>query len=320
MRGALIAAVMLACATEPAGAATLRPMTTLHGPVVRVSDLFDDAGKNADRVLGPGPAPGGRIVVEAPQLAAIARQFDVTWQPAFGTERAVLDRPGRPLGRNEMMPALRSALISAGAPTDAELELAAFDPPMVPAEGTPPPAVTQLDYDGPSGHFTAQLDIAGSGAGPLAWRVSGRAQPMLEVPVPVTRLLPGSIVSAADLRISRLPAARVQPGTARRIEEVVGKQLRYQAAAGVPVTVADLTVPVLVRRGAQVMMVLEGPGIALTAEGRALESGAEGEHVRVLNPVSHAILDAEVISANRVRIDPNAPPLQTATSRSGFDR
>ena len=59
----------------------LRPITTLHAQVVRLKDLFDDAGRNADRVLGPGPAPGGRIVVEARQLAAIARQFDVDWRP-----------------------------------------------------------------------------------------------------------------------------------------------------------------------------------------------------------------------------------------------
>ena len=63
-----------------AQAATLRAMTTLHASVVRLSDLFDDAGANADRVLGPGPGAGGRIVVEAAQLGAIARQFGVDWR------------------------------------------------------------------------------------------------------------------------------------------------------------------------------------------------------------------------------------------------
>jgi hypothetical protein len=53
-------------------AASLRSMTTLHGPTVYLRDLFDDAGGGADRVLGPGPEPGGRIVVEAAQLNAIA--------------------------------------------------------------------------------------------------------------------------------------------------------------------------------------------------------------------------------------------------------
>jgi flagella basal body P-ring formation protein FlgA len=80
-------------------AATLRTMTTLHASVVRLSDLFDDAGANADRVLGPGPGAGGRIVVEAAQLGAIARQFGVDWRPGSSADRAVLDRPGRPMRR-----------------------------------------------------------------------------------------------------------------------------------------------------------------------------------------------------------------------------
>ena len=58
----------------PALAATLKPFGQLAEPVVRLSDLFDGVGA-ADRVIGPAPQPGGRITVEAPQLAAIARQF-----------------------------------------------------------------------------------------------------------------------------------------------------------------------------------------------------------------------------------------------------
>src|ERR1700712_539218 len=63
-------------------AASLRTMTSLHGPAVYLRDLFDDAGSNADRVLGPGPEPGGRIILEAAQLNAIARQYSVAWPSA----------------------------------------------------------------------------------------------------------------------------------------------------------------------------------------------------------------------------------------------
>src|ERR1700723_3530352 len=70
-----------------AEAATLRTMTTLHGPRVKLSDLFDDAGTNANRVLGPGPAPGGRIVVDSAQLAATARPFEGDWDPAPSAAR-----------------------------------------------------------------------------------------------------------------------------------------------------------------------------------------------------------------------------------------
>jgi hypothetical protein len=43
-----------------------------------------------------------------------------------------------------------------------------------------------------------------------------------------------------------------------------------------------------------VLMVLDSPGIALTAQGQAIESGAIGERIRILNPSSHATVEAEV--------------------------
>ncbi len=320
-RGGVCTVATVLATLANAQAATLKPITTLHASLVRLSDLFDGAGRNADRVLGPGPAPGSRIVVEARQLAAIARSFGIDWRPAFPAERAVLDRPGRPLAREEVMGVLSTALVSAGAPADAEIEIAAFDPPMVPADGPVTPIVTQLDYDGSSGRFAAQLSLTDAGADATAWRVTGRAQPMLEVAVAASRLLPGTILSAADLRMARLPAARVPADTARRIEDAVGKELRIQAAPGTPLPVSDLLVPTLVRRDARVMMLAEGSGLSLTAEGRALEAGAAGEHIRVLNPASRAVLDAVVIGEGRVRIDPQSPPLTPAGGerRSGAE-
>lgn len=311
MRPILLSAALLA-ATLPAHAATLRPMTILHASTVRLSDLFDGAGHDAGRVLGPGPAPGQRIVVEARQLAAIAREFAVDWRPDSPGERAVLTRPGRPLGRAKTVAALTAALASAGAPADAEIDIAAFDPPMVPADGTVAATVTQLDYDAASGRFTAQLGLAGGGMDGTAWRVSGRAEPMVAVAVAATRLLPGTILSAADLRLARVPAARVPAGAARTIADAVGRQLRIQAAPGTPLPLSDLVQPKLVQRDGRVLMVAEAPGLSLTATGRALESGSAGEHIRVLNPASKAVVDAVVIGEGRVRIDPTAPPLTPA--------
>src|SRR5215472_17511638 len=117
-----LAAMILGVVGMQADAATLRTMTTLHAPVVLLSDLFDDAGANAGRVLGPGPGAGGRIVVEAAQLSAIARHFGVDWRAASGADRAVLERPGRPLRRDDVLKAVRDALVAAGASGDCDVE------------------------------------------------------------------------------------------------------------------------------------------------------------------------------------------------------
>src|SRR5476649_412094 len=108
------------CVIGPAHGASLRTETTLQGPRVYLRDLFEDAGENAARVLGPGPGPGGRIIVEARQLKAIAVQYGVDWQPVSNADRAVLEWPGRPLPREAALAAVRAALVAQGAAPDCE--------------------------------------------------------------------------------------------------------------------------------------------------------------------------------------------------------
>lgn len=306
---ALILLALLA-GTACARAASLRTMTTLHGPVVKLSDLFDDAGANAGRVLGPGPAPGGRIVVEAPQLAAIARQFGVDWIPASSADRAVLDWPGKPLPRAAALAALRDALAASGIdPANCEVSLDGFTPPVVPFDGAPQPLVSQLDYDRASGRFSAVLSVAEPGLEPISARIAGRLDEMIELPVPTARLPASTVLGPADVHMARVPARLANGAVARLPADVVGRQLRRQVMPGQPLALADLMRPTLVRRGAEVLMELDSPGIALTAQGQAMEGGAVGERIRVLNPNSHAVIEAVVAGPDRVRIAPGTPPL-----------
>jgi flagella basal body P-ring formation protein FlgA len=296
-------------AASAASAAASRPMTTLHAATVRLSDLFDDAGPRGGVVLGPGPAPGERIVVEAPQLAAIARQFGVNWTPASSGDRAVLDRPGRPLPREAVLAALQAALQAAGAGADCDIDIAGFNPPLVPFEANPVPVVSQLDYDAPSGRFSALLSLTAPQMDPLDLRVAGRADPTMVVPVAVARLPAGSVVQAGDLRLARLRVGGQRDAVAVSVGQAVGLTLRHQIMPGQAVPMADLVPPTLVARGGLVLMQLDSPGIALTAEGMAMESGALGAHVRVLNPISRAVVEADVIGPGQVRVDPNSLPV-----------
>ena len=202
-----LAVLALCLGGADAEAATLRAMTTLHAPVVLLSDLFDDAGANAQQVLGPGPGAGGRIVVEAAQLGAIARQFGVDWRSASSADRAVLDRPGRPLRRNDVVDAVRSALIAGGASADCDVELAGFSPPLVPFESDPRPVVSDLDYDANAGRFSALLSVAGEAMEPIHMRVTGRVDDTVELPVATTRLLAGSVLRAEDVHMARVHMA-----------------------------------------------------------------------------------------------------------------
>jgi flagellar basal body P-ring formation protein FlgA len=297
----------------PSVAATLRPLTTLDGPVVRLSDLFDDAGPDARRVLGPAPAPGARIVVEAGQLRAIARQFGVDWRPASSTDRAVLDRPGRLLPREAVMTALRTALTGVGAPANADIDVPDFTAPLVPAGAQAQATMEQLDYDGGSGRFTGVLAVSGEGMELQRLRMAGTVQEMLPVPVPVRRLAAGSVIQPGDLVMARLRAGLARGEVVQDAAQAVGMAVRHQTMAGQPVPLADLTRPSAVLKGARVTMQLEAPGITLSALGQAMEAGATGDRIRVMNPVSRAVVLAEITGQDQVRVMPGSIPLRQAS-------
>jgi flagellar basal body P-ring formation protein FlgA len=306
-------------ASFQAQAAALRSMTTLHGPMVFVKDLFDDAGPNADRVLGPGPLPGGRIIVEAAQLNAIARQYNVGWRSVSRGDRAVLEWPGRPLRKEEAIEAVRLAVTAAGPGEDIDIELDGFTAPLVPVEATTISTVSQLEFDSNTGRFTAALTITGEGINPIDTRIGGRVQEMVEAPVAQTRLLPETVLRADDVKIARVRTAALQSDVAQSVDQIVGMQLRRPVAAGQPLRLADLVRPPLVQRGSTVQIQLSTNGLDVSGQAIALDAGADGEKIRVQNTTSHAFLFAQVIGPGQVRVTPDAPPaLPTQPAR--FDR
>ncbi len=300
--------VLLACAALPASAATLRPFTTLSGPVVTLADLFDGADT---RTLGSSPAPGARITVEARQLEAIARQYGVDWRPAGAGDRAVLDRPGRTLGRDEVTGPLRTALAAAGAPRDGDLELPGFAAPTVGMGAATSAEVTQLEYDGGTGRFTALVSVTADSEPAAQIRLSGRVLEMAELPVPRRRMMPGDVIEKGDLEWVRLRAAQAKGEVVRAMRDAVGQALRHSVSPGQPIQLADLGKPIVVQKGMPMMLALDTPGIQLTAQGVAMEPAGMGETIHIVNPASHVVVEAEVTGPGRARVLPGTAPVNS---------
>ena len=301
----------LALLAAPASAATLRPFTTLTRPVVRLSDLWN--GVVHDREIGPAPPPGNRILVGAEQLAAIARQFGVAWSPDAGDDQAILERAGQPLARDTMLTVVRTALQQAGAPDDAEVDVPAFAPPLVPAGVDVQPIVSDLSYDRGTGQFTVLLNIAAAGMAPVESRVAGRVVPMQELPVPTHAITAGEILGSGDLRLARVRRASWAGTLVQSAGQVDGMASRRPLAAGQPIAVADLQRPVLVHKGAVVSMRLATPGISVTAQGIAMGPAALGDPVRVLNPNSQMLVQAVVVGPGLVRVIPGTSPVRAGS-------
>ncbi len=305
--------VLLVCAAVPAAAATLRPFSTLSGPVVTLADLFDGMGSGGagDRALGPSPAPGARITVEARQLEAIARQYGIDWRPGSAGDRAVLDRPGRTLSRDDVVGPLRTALAAAGAPRDGELELPGFTAPLVGLSAVAQAEVAQLEFDNSSGRFTALVSVVADGAPAAQLRLSGRMLEMTDLPMPRRRMVPGDVIGNGDLEWVRLRVAQAKGDVVRAMREAVGQALRHAVQPGQPIQLADLGRPMVVQKGTPMLLALDTPGIQVTAQGVAMEPAGIGERVHVVNPASRVVVEAEVTGPGRARVLPGTTPVNS---------
>jgi flagella basal body P-ring formation protein FlgA len=288
----------------PAFAADLRPYTITTSPSVRLADLFDNLGRTPDRVLGRGPAPGERIVVAAPQLAAIARDFNVDWRPSTGAEQAVVERRADTLPRAVILAAVRQALQAAGAPDGSDVVMPDTQPIMVPAGSQPIPEILQCNYDSATGRFTALVSVVSPDMPPVQQRVSGAVVVLVAATVPIHRLARGSVIAATDVQSMRVRVNLLHGSTAVRQDQAEGMVLKHDVAAGQPLTSLDVARVDLVLRGSLVHMTLNSGGILLAAEGIARDSGAAGDRVHIENPTSHAIVEAEVIGPDAVRVAP----------------
>jgi flagella basal body P-ring formation protein FlgA len=298
----------LAAASLP-GAALLRPQVVVEEAAIRLSDLFEGAGPRAAAVIGSAPGPGRRIVLDTAQLAAIARTYGVAWRP-LADERAVIERPGRPLQREEITDVLRPDLLLQGMEAEAELEMPGFVAPQVPPGAMLQLTAEQAAFDPATRRFAATLVIAADGLPVQRMRLAGRAVSTVPMVVATHRMALGEVLGPGDVRVVRVPAGRLRPGAAQALDQVLGQQLRRPASAEMPVALADLGAPVVIEKNGLVTMQVEAPGLTLATQGKALEPGGRGQVISVINLASRSVVEAEVLGPGRVRVAFGTAPLR----------
>jgi flagella basal body P-ring formation protein FlgA len=163
-------------------------------------------------------------------------------------------------------------------------------------------AVEGAVLDSAGNRFAATLAVMAEGTPTQRLRLGGRAVRTAPMLVAARRLPAGEVLDARDVRIIRVPASRLRPGTAQSMEGVLGQALRRPAGAEQPLMLADLARPLVVERGQTVTMLYEIPGMMLTAQGRAMESAPRGGVVPVMNLSSRAVVQAEAVGTGRVRV------------------
>ncbi|MCC7425958.1 MAG: flagellar basal body P-ring formation protein FlgA [Alphaproteobacteria bacterium] len=307
-----------------AGMPAPRPHVVVEAPQLRLSDLFDNAGAAGLRVIAAAPAPGQRYLIEARDLARIARAHGLAWRPHSPAEQSIVERPGIPIPRTAFEDALRAALAGFGAEAEDEVEFAAPAATFAPVGAAPRIMATEPALDPASRRFVATLLVSAEGMPAIRQRISGRLHATIMVPAAAHRLSMGHVVGTADLRPVRIRAARMEAGLVTDPQAVIGLALRRPLAAGALFVERDLRRPVLVPRGGPVTMILQSEHLSIAAAGRALEDGGIGDRIRVANSTSRTEVEAVVIGPGRVRVAmpaadgaPSLPPTPRSAMRAG---
>ena len=302
--GSLLLLAVAALAAERAAAQpVLRPSTVVEGTVIRLGDLFADAGAAATDVVAPAPPPGSRTIFNASWLAATAREHALAWEPASRFDQAVVERATRAIGADAVVARLREETARRRPGEDLEIRL--DDRALrllVPAEAADVVAIDDLSIDPRSNRFSALVTAPAGSAEAAVRRIAGRLIRVIALPVLQHAMMPGDTIRARDIATARLDADRVAPDALSDARELIGKTPRRPLRAAEPLRLGDVQAPLLLHKGDIVTIILETPTLRLTAEGRALEDGAMCAPIHVANTRSGRVLDAHVVGADIVAV------------------
>ncbi|MEX2311032.1 MAG: flagellar basal body P-ring formation chaperone FlgA, partial [Rhodospirillales bacterium] len=274
----------------------------VNANVVRLGDLFTNAGEKAEAAVAYAPEPGQRITLDARWLYRVAIAYKLDWKPFGVASQAVVERDSISIPQEEIKAQILFALADQGITEEMDIEFASvFQQIYLPVGTDPTISVENISYQSRTGRFTA-IVAAGRGAAMQRLRLSGRAFRTIDVPVLKARALRGDIIGEGDVQWVRLKSDRVQQDVIIDIHDLIGKTPKRGIRAGTPVRSADVNRPLMVERNSLVMIIHQVPNMTLTAQGKALQSGAEGDVVQIKNGRSNQVVEAEVIGPGRVAV------------------
>ncbi|MSO93912.1 MAG: flagellar basal body P-ring formation protein FlgA [Rhodospirillales bacterium] len=298
-------------AAPATGGAILRSTVTVNDPVIRLGDLFINAGDKAEIAIAHSPAPGKKQVFDARTLYRLANAHGLPWRPLNPTEQAVVERESTVVTAEEIETLIKSALLEKGLDSRSDVEIGNRMLRLhLPIDAAAGPTVEDVTYDVRTHRFAAVLVAPSDGRSNQRVRVTGRTLLMAEVPVLNRRLLAGETIGKQDIQWVKVASDRLQTDTIVAAEDLVGKAAKQGLRVGAPVRTTEVRRPILVEKGSLVTIVLKRPQMLLTSQGRALESGSEGETVRITNTFTNAVVEAQVTGINTV----TARPLGTVLS------
>jgi flagella basal body P-ring formation protein FlgA len=93
-----------------------------------------------------------------------------------------------------------------------------------------------------------------------------------------------------------------KPGYPSKLDDIVGRTLKKDVAAGTVITYSMLDDPVIIQKGEVVNIVAENKKLLVRTKGKALEKGRMGDSIRVKNTLSEKEIFGKVVDDNTILV------------------
>lgn len=286
--------------------ALLRPNIVVDGEVLKLGDIFDNAGAKADVAVARAPAPGRRATLDADWLQRVAMMNGLDWRAQNAFEQSVVERAGVTVTHDQIEAELLSALAGQGVAGDCQIELANRGAQMVVPIGVELKiGVRDLFYDERYKRFTATVEVPANSPSASRMRVTGRVFQTIDIPVLNRQVTRGEVISQRDITWTKMREDVVRRDVAIDPSQIVGMTPRQTVRGGQMVSTADLQKPIAIARGALVTMVLKYGAMSLSTQGHAVEQGSVGDLIRVTNSHSNLTVEGRIEGPNVVSVSLN---------------
>jgi len=286
--------------------------------VIRVGDLWDNAGNKADLAIAKAPQPGKRVTLDNRWLTMLANSNGLDWHSSSQFEHIVVERSGQTLDLSVLETELREALSLEGVSPSATVEITNTQSlsQLIPGNEPPSIAVKDLVLDNRTQRFTAVAEAPAGSPTSVRMKVTGRIIATTRLPVLIRAMNRGESIGQQDLIWAEVRDDNLRQDLVIDPKQLIGMEPRLLLKANTPIRLADLQRPVAVSRNGLVTLLLQTPYMTLTAQGKALDEGGVGDTVRVANLQTKQVVEGRIQATGTVVVAAADKIIQTASARA----
>lgn len=271
-------------------------------PVIRLGDvaLIESAAVSDDETIvelrkipvGSSPRAGESLTVEGISIIEKLRDAGVRLDSLLYTfpKQLKVTRAYREVSKDELERALQSFLMA----QDRQIEvkhLLADRPVKIPVDAMSIEVVALQAMQ--PGHYGVDYRSR-AGSGEVRFQMKALADEWRVMPIAVRPLKRGEVVSAGDVRLSKVNHTSTAPDSIEQIGDIVGRLLLRDIGQGEMFSSKTVKIPPMVEAGSRVTMMYQRGRLEATARGVALEDGVSGQEINVRNEASRKVVKARI--------------------------